>query len=136
MAARNVGILLAKEWRDIWADKILVFSLLLIPTIFTAIPLLFFYILRNIPVNGPTRGLEIFLQDPQFTGVAPERVVQMLSVNQFLTMFLILPLVIPSVIAAHSIVGEKSGHTLEPLLATPITVGELLLGKCMAAAIP
>src|SRR5439155_19042330 len=80
--------------------------------------------------------LEIFLQDPQFTGVAPERVVQMLSVNQFLTMFLILPLVIPSVIAAHSIVGEKSGHTLEPLLATPITVGELLLGKCMAAAIP
>src|SRR5690349_20867523 len=122
MAVRNVRILLFKEWRDIWADKILVFSLLLIPSIFTAIPLLFFYILRSIPISGPTRGLEMFLQDPQFAGVPPDRVVQMLSVNQFLTMFLILPLVIPSVIAAHGIVGEKSGHTLEPLLATPISI--------------
>ena len=32
--------------------------------------------------------------------------------------------------------GEKSTHTLEPLLATPISTGQLLTGKALAAAIP
>jgi ABC-2 type transport system permease protein len=39
-------------------------------------------------------------------------------------------------IAAYSIVGEKTTHSLEPLLATPISTFELLAGKSMAAAIP
>jgi ABC-2 type transport system permease protein len=38
--------------------------------------------------------------------------------------------------AAYSIVGEKTSRTLEPLLATPITTAELLVGKNLAAAIP
>lgn len=133
---RNVRIVLGKEWRDILADRALVFSLLLIPAVFTGMPLAFFYILRNIPLVGSPRGLESLMQNPAFYGLAPERIVQMVSINQFLTMFLILPLVIPSVLAAHSIVGEKTGYTLEPLLATPISVRELLLGKILAAAIP
>jgi ABC-2 type transport system permease protein len=33
-------------------------------------------------------------------------------------------------------VGEKAAHSLEPLLATPITTIELLTGKALAAAIP
>ena len=32
--------------------------------------------------------------------------------------------------------GEKATHSLEPLLATPITTFELLAGKSLAAAIP
>ncbi|MGD8807335.1 MAG: ABC transporter permease, partial [Chloroflexota bacterium] len=32
--------------------------------------------------------------------------------------------------------GEKASHSLEPLLATPITTGELLTGKALSAAIP
>jgi ABC-2 type transport system permease protein len=39
-------------------------------------------------------------------------------------------------IAAYSIVGEKTTHSLEPLLATPITTAELLAGKSLAAALP
>jgi ABC-2 type transport system permease protein len=33
-------------------------------------------------------------------------------------------------------VGEKTTHSLEPLLATPITTGELLAGKNLASVIP
>jgi ABC-2 type transport system permease protein len=51
-------------------------------------------------------------------------------------MFMILPVMIPVTIAAYSIVGEKTLRSLEPLLATPITTSELLIGKISAAAIP
>jgi ABC-2 type transport system permease protein len=49
---------------------------------------------------------------------------------------MMLPLIIPVNIAAQSIVGEKTLRSLEPLLATPITTAELLIGKNLAAAIP
>jgi len=51
-------------------------------------------------------------------------------------LFVILATVLPSTIAAYSIVGEKVEKTLEPLLATPTTDGEILLGKSIAAFIP
>jgi ABC-2 type transport system permease protein len=38
--------------------------------------------------------------------------------------------------AAFSIVEEKLSRSLEPLLATPVKTGELLLGKALAGAIP
>jgi ABC-type Na+ efflux pump permease subunit len=50
-------------------------------------------------------------------------------------LFVILATVLPSTIAAYSIVGEKVEKTLEPLLATPTTDGEILLGKSIAAFI-
>jgi len=49
--------------------------------------------------------------------------------------FVILATVLPSTIAAYSIVGEKIEKTLEPLLATPTTDSEILLGKGIAAFI-
>ena len=49
--------------------------------------------------------------------------------------FVILATVLPSTIAAYSIVGEKVEKTLEPLLATPTTDEEILLGKGIASFI-
>jgi ABC-2 type transport system permease protein len=57
-------------------------------------------------------------------------------VSQFMLLFMLTPLIIPINIAAYSIVGEKTTRSLEPLLATPITTSELLLGKNLAAVIP
>jgi ABC-2 type transport system permease protein len=50
--------------------------------------------------------------------------------------FVLIPTVLPSIIASYSFVGEKVEKSLEPLLATPTTDGELLLGKSLAAFIP
>jgi ABC-2 type transport system permease protein len=61
---------------------------------------------------------------------------QVYVVNQFLLLFMMMPVIIPVTIAAYSIVGEKATHSLEPLLATPITTSELLAGKSLAAALP
>ena len=50
--------------------------------------------------------------------------------------FVLLAAVLPASIAAYSIVGEKIEKSLEPLLATPVTDGEILLGKSVAAFAP
>ena len=59
-----------------------------------------------------------------------------LGAESIIYIFVVLATVLPSTIAAYSIVGEKVEKTLEPLLATPTTDGEILLGKSIAAFIP
>jgi len=59
-----------------------------------------------------------------------------LGAESIIYIFVILTTVLPSTIAAYSIVGEKIEKTLEPLLATPTTDGEILLGKGIAAFMP
>jgi ABC-2 type transport system permease protein len=39
-------------------------------------------------------------------------------------------------IATQSVIGEKQARSLEPQLATPLEIGELLAGKAIAAATP
>jgi ABC-type Na+ efflux pump permease subunit len=54
----------------------------------------------------------------------------------FAPMFLIVPLMVASTIAAGSFVGEKERKTLEALLHTPTTDTELFLGKLLASWVP
>jgi ABC-type Na+ efflux pump permease subunit len=56
--------------------------------------------------------------------------------NSFAFFFVIIAAIIPTPIASYSIVGEKVEKSLEPLLATPTTDGEILLGKSIAAFLP
>jgi len=56
--------------------------------------------------------------------------------NAFTFFYVIIPAIIPTPIASYSIVGEKIEKSLEPLLATPTTDGEILLGKSIAAFLP
>jgi ABC-2 type transport system permease protein len=57
-------------------------------------------------------------------------------VDLFTTYFVIIAAILPTIIASYSFVGEKLEKSLEPLLATPTTDGELLFGKSIAAFIP
>jgi ABC-2 type transport system permease protein len=56
--------------------------------------------------------------------------------DAFSFFFMILAAIIPTVIASYSFVGEKTEKTLEPLLATPVSDDEILLGKSLAAFLP
>ena len=47
-----------------------------------------------------------------------------------------IPIMLPMMIAADSIVGEKERNTLLPLLKTPLTDNELLMGKYLTALVP
>lgn len=50
--------------------------------------------------------------------------------------FLPVPAVLPMMIAAYSVVIEKERRSLEPLLVTPVSTLDLLLGKSLSALIP
>jgi ABC-type Na+ efflux pump permease subunit len=54
----------------------------------------------------------------------------------FAPMFLILPVMVSSVIAADSFAGEKERKTLEALIYTPTTDLELFAGKLLSAWLP
>lgn len=56
--------------------------------------------------------------------------------NAFSYFYIILAFILSSTLAAYSILGEKIEQSLEPLLATPITDSELLLGKTIASFLP
>ena len=49
---------------------------------------------------------------------------------------LIIPAIVPSALAAYSVVGEREQGTLEPVLTTPIRREELLVGKALAVLVP
>jgi len=56
--------------------------------------------------------------------------------TQFTFYLLLIPALIAVGFATFNIVEEKQAGSLEPLLATPVRVWELLLGKTLAGAIP
>lgn len=57
-------------------------------------------------------------------------------INAFSFWFVIGAGILPVSIASYSLVGEKLQQSLEPLLATPVTDGEILVGKGIAAFLP
>jgi len=54
----------------------------------------------------------------------------------FAPLFLIMPLMFSTIIAAESFAGEQERKTLEALLYTPTSDAELFVGKMMAAGVP
>lgn len=57
-------------------------------------------------------------------------------IDAFAFWFVIGAASLPTSIASYGIVGEKVSKSLEPLLSTPTTDGEILLGKTLAALVP
>ena len=52
--------------------------------------------------------------------------------STFSTIMVFIPAIITSLIGSTSVILEKNNHSLEPLLATPITDSELFAGKALA----
>ncbi len=57
-------------------------------------------------------------------------------VKQLMIFLLLIPAMLPSLIAPTSIILEKENNTLEPLLATPVKTSQLLLGKTLTSMVP
>jgi ABC-2 type transport system permease protein len=126
---RKVLVILRKEFREILQQRVLLSSILLPPLLFLVIP---FIILQK--VGGGAKGSA--LQVPSLQGLTIHEYTQGLVGTEFSNIFLLLSMIVPSVIAAYSIIGEKNSHTLEPLLATPVLRWQLLAGKMLAALLP
>jgi ABC-2 type transport system permease protein len=124
---------------EIRKNRLLIFTIFLPPLLLAFMPIVMFALLGNRMGNTNTSADQIaryYSLSPELAKYSPGELVQLMMLQQFLVLYLVMPLIIPMTVAAHSIIGEKEARSLEPLLATPIRTGELLLGKSVAAVLP
>jgi ABC-type transport system involved in multi-copper enzyme maturation permease subunit len=57
-------------------------------------------------------------------------------VGEALLFLQLIPVMLPTTIAAYAVMGEREQRTLETVLTTPVTDRELLAGKALAAVVP
>ena len=136
---KHIRTIINKEWSEVFKNKLVLSVVLIMPILFSLLPLVM------LGVTSSTSMLDI---SPEEAGLPPElfsnlcggmnagECTQVYMLSQFMLFFVMMPLIIPTTIAAYSVVGEKTTRSLEPLLATPTTTTELLAGKCFAAVIP
>jgi ABC-type transport system involved in multi-copper enzyme maturation permease subunit len=111
MSTTRVRAIYRKELREYRRNRSIVATMAVIPLIFVIFPLLEVLAL-------PASAASAFLSgDP-------------------LVVLLGVPALVPSVVAAFSVAGERQQGTLEPVLTTPIPREELLLAKALAALVP
>ena len=135
---KKVWAIVRKEWREVFRHRIVLFSVAFMPLVIAGIPLLTLYSTQGITDIAQLDDISNMLPlADQLCGSLNELDCgQFLLLQQFMVLFLMVPVIIPVTIASYSIVGEKSSRTLEPLLATPISTTQLLAGKALAAVIP
>jgi ABC-2 type transport system permease protein len=136
---KKIWTLIRKEWAEVFKNRFVLFTVAFMPLLFTVLPLVILYATGTGSEDISDAVLSSDLP-PQFaelcTDMNGNECMQYFIVSQFMLLFMMVPMIVPITFASYSIVGEKSTRTLEPLLATPITTFELLLGKAMAATIP
>ncbi len=108
----RIGAILRKELRDYRRNRFVVATMAATPLLFIALPTI-----QLIAANATGKAVT-------------------LRVGLSLLYMLVIPVIMPSVISAYSVVGEREQGTLEPVLSTPIRREEFLIAKALAAFIP
>ena len=123
--------------------------MLIVPVIFVVVlPLIFTVVIPGINVSpedviNSDADITYFIEQmpPQLSQYVDlqkpmeSMIVVMLGI-MFAPMFLIMPLMFASTIAAESFAGERERKTIEALLYTPASDADLFVGKLTAAAVP
>jgi ABC-2 type transport system permease protein len=107
----RVRAVLRKEMREFRRTRSIVIAMAVIPLVFLVQPLVSAFTLSSAAARALVHRHELLYM-------------------------LAIPAVVPALLAAYAVVGERQQGTLEPLLTTPITREELLLGKAFAVLIP
>ena len=118
MDTQNVWSVASKDFETIKRKKSIMLSIFVLPLLLCVS---FSLYVANLVQQWPQTGIPTTLS---------------LGLESIVYFFVIIAAILPSSLAAYSIVGEKVEKSLEPLLATPMTDGEILLGKGIAAFVP
>ncbi|MFD0582650.1 ABC transporter permease [Dactylosporangium darangshiense] len=111
LSGRRVRAIFRKELRDYRRNNSIVAAMAIIPLIFLVQPLVIV-----LKLSGSAAGT--------------------IAHAHALLYMLAIPALVPALVAAYSVVGERTQGTLEPVLSTPIRREEFLLGKALAALVP
>jgi len=108
----RVGAIMHKELRDYRRNRFVIGTMAAVPALFIILPTI-----QLIAANSTSRALS-------------------LRIGLSLLYMLVIPVTMPSVVCAYSVVGEREQGTLEPILSTPIQREEFLIAKALAAFAP
>lgn len=123
-----------KEIREILKNRSIWLPILIISLMFSVIfPAILTFSLEGI-IKDP--GTVQFIEKMFANSDNIESLMLKFITKQFMVFLLLIPAMLPSLIAPASIVLEKESNTLEPLIATPIKTSHLLLGKTLTSMIP
>lgn len=139
MNGAKILAIVEKEVADARKNKMIVISMALLPILLVAMVLGTAYFMLYIEGEMGEAKMDeddLSIIPAELQDMDPMHAFLMLMNDQYLFYFLLIPMMMPVYIAAYSIVGEKETKSLEPLLATPISVWELLVGKSIAAVVP
>jgi ABC-2 type transport system permease protein len=139
----RVAALMGKELREFRSSPAAVLPVAVLVVVCTLLPFIVVVIIPRVtgePISSDRTIQEVvaFAQTklPGLAGLDRRAAAEAFFFQQFLFLFLVAPIVGAVSLAAYSVVGEKQGRTLEPLLTTPLTTAELLLAKVLAAFLP
>jgi ABC-type Na+ efflux pump permease subunit len=145
MNSRAMMTIMRRDIKVVMQSKAVMIPLIIVPVVMLVIlPALAALIpLAESTGGGATSDLEMLLaQMPaplraQLADYTLAQSIVVLAVGYLMApMYLIVPLMVASVIAADSFAGEKERKTLEALLYTPTTDRELFLAKLGSAWVP
>jgi ABC-2 type transport system permease protein len=143
MNVDRVRTLVGKELREFRASPSAIVPVLIVVALATLLPILVVIVIPRTTGQSlaTDRGLQPIVARaaramPALAALGPEAAAEAFLFQMFLFMFLVAPIVGAVSLAAYSVVGEKQGRTLEPLLTTPISTAELLVAKAIASFLP
>jgi ABC-2 type transport system permease protein len=124
-----------KDLDEVMRNRYIVMSMATLPLLFSVIiPMLYLFTLPANISKSDVAALGNVVQG--FAALSPKQAMICFLVQSNLPFYLLMPGIMPTLIAAYSIAGEKKNGTLEPMLATPVRTRDILIGKTLAAVVP
>lgn len=131
----DIFVIVKKEFEEVVKNKYILTTMASFPLVFSiVIPLIYLLALPSHVTAADVAAFKGLV--PGAAAMEPREVLIAFIVQSNLPFYLMMPSVIPTLISSYSIVGEKKCGTLEPLLATPVSTRDILVGKTLAAVIP
>jgi len=130
-----------KESHELLSNRPLVYSFLALVLFFVLVPISLLVLIQEFTPQeadqaGMTRAVRQLTQLlPGLADMTRAEQASILVTRHFALIFLVLPVIGALGSSTSSIVGEKQSRSIEPVLATPVTTVELLLGKSLATVI-
>src|SRR5947209_14116377 len=135
MQASRVRAIVRKELLELGSNRGLLGSLCALPAVMTVVPCALALSYRLSPDDVNLEAIARYYKVFQH-GVLPGASLVEATAQQWLSLYLVTPMFLPVLIASQAVAGEKEKRTIEPLLASPATGAEILLGKSLASVLP
>lgn len=143
MSPGRIVTLIGKELREFRASPAVLVPVVLLMVVCTAVPFVLVVIVPWATGQSLTADKEVrqviaaaMGRTPELAGLSLDTAAEVFLFQQFLLLYLIAPIIGAVSLAAYTVVGEKQGRTLEPLLTTPMSTAEILIAKVLASFLP